>query len=106
MDNSIDENDVAQLVRFMMSNDITDSREMDEDMWNLFMEQTDNSLEDVRGLLENSDDLISIPDLMDFLDRFTNIVLTGGGINECLKEVEIALLAQNQPFNILNEFTY
>lgn len=106
MDNSIDENDVAQLVRFMISHNINDSREIDEEMWNQFMEATDNSLEDIRGLLENADDMISIPDLMDFLDRFSNIVLTGGGINECLKEVEIALLAMNKPFNILSKFTY
>lgn len=106
MDNSIDENDVAQLVRFMISHNINDSRDIDEEMWNQFMEATDNSLEDIRGLLENADDMISIPDLMDFLDRFSNIVLTGGGINECLKEVEIALLAMNKPFNILSKFTY
>ena len=106
MDNSIDENDVAQLVRFMISHNINDSREIDEEMWNQFMEATDNSLEDIRGLLENADDMISIPDLMDFLGKFSNIVLTGGGINECLKEVEIALLAMNKPFNILNQFTY
>lgn len=106
MDNSIDENDVAQLVRFMISNDINDSRDIDEEMWNEFMKATDNSLEDVRGLLEHADDMISIPDLMDFLHRFSNIVLTGGGINECLKEVEIALLAINKQFNILSKFTY
>jgi hypothetical protein len=106
MDKSIDENDVAQLVRFMISNNINDSRDIDEDMWNQFMEETGNSMEDIRTLLENADDMISIPDLMEFLQRYSNIVLTGGGINECLKEVEIALLALDKPFNILNEFTY
>lgn len=106
MDNSIDENDVTQLVRFMISHNINDSRDMDEDMWNNFMEETNNSFEDIRGLLENADDMISIPDLMDFLQRFSNVVLTGGGINECLKEVEIALLALDNSFNILSEFTY
>jgi hypothetical protein len=106
MDNSIDENNVAQLVRFMISYNINNSRDINEKMWNQFMEETDNSLEDIRGLLENADDMISIPDLMDFLGRFSNIILTGGGINECLKEVEIALLALNKPFNILSKFTY
>jgi hypothetical protein len=106
MDNSIDENDVAQLVRFMISHNINDSRDINEEMWNQFMETTNNSLEEIRGLLENAGDMISIPDLMGFLGEFSNIVLTGGGINECLKEVEIALLAMNKPFNILNQFTY
>jgi hypothetical protein len=106
MDSSINENDIAQFIRFMISNNINDSRDIDEEMWDKFMKESNNSLEDIRGLLENSDDMINIPDLMDFLKPFSNIVLTGGGINECLKEVEIALLAMNKPFNILTEFTY
>ncbi len=106
MDNSIDENDVAQLIRFMISNNINDSRDIDEDMWNQFMEETGNSMEDIRGLLENADDMVSIPDLMDFLQNYSNIVLTGGGINECLKEVEIALLALDKNFNVLTQYTY
>jgi len=43
---------------------------------------------------------------MEFISKFNNIVLTGGGINECLKEVEIALLALDKPFNILKQYTY
>ena len=106
MDSGIDESNVADLVKFMVKHNINDSREIDEDMWNSFMEETNHSLSDVRELLENADDMISIPDLMDFIGRFNNIVLTGGGINECLKEVEIALLALDKPFNILKQYTY
>jgi hypothetical protein len=43
---------------------------------------------------------------MDFLKRYSNIVLTGGGINECLKEVEIALKALKQPYQIYSTYTY
>ena len=57
-------------------------------------------------LLENAGDMINIPDLMDFLKNYSNIVLLGGGVNECLKEVEIALLALNKNFNVINKFTY
>jgi len=106
MDSGIAEYDVVQLVKFMIAKGINDSREIDEDMWNQFMEETGNSYEDIRGLLENADDMISIPDLMSFIENYSNIVLTGGGIDECLKEVEIALLALGKPFNILDEFTY
>lgn len=106
MDSGIDETNVADLIKFMIRHDINDSREIDENMWNSFMEETNHSLSDVRDLLENADDMISIPDLMEFISRFNNIVLTGGGINECLKEVEIALLALDKPFNILKEYTY
>lgn len=106
MDNSIDEDNIADLVKYMVRHDITDSREIDNDMWNDFMKETNHTLQDVRELLENADDMLSIPDLMDFLVRYSNILLTGGGINECLKEVEIALLALDKPYNILSQFTY
>ena len=106
IDNSIDEDAIVDLVKYMMTNDITDSRDIDEDMWNDFMNTTDHSRQDVRDLLENADDLINIPDLMDFLQNKNNITLTGGGINQCLKEVEIALLALDKPYSIISEFTY
>ena len=106
IDNSIDEDAIVDLVKYMLTNDITDSRDIDEDMWNDFMNTTDHSRQDVRDLLENAYDLINIPDLMDFLQNKNNITLTGGGINQCLKEVEIALLALDKPYSIISEFTY
>lgn len=106
MDNSIDEDNIVDLVKYMMKHDINDSRDIDEDMWNDYMEETNHSQEDVRDLLENANDMINIPDLMDFLKKYSNIVLTGGGINECLKEVEIALLSLDKPYNTLSKFVY
>lgn len=106
MDNSIDEDNIVDLVKYMVRHDITDSRDIDNEMWNNFMTETNHTVQDVRELLENADDMINIPDLMDFLSNYSNIVLTGGGINECLKEVEIALLALDKPYNILSHFTY
>jgi hypothetical protein len=43
---------------------------------------------------------------MDFLKRYNNIVLSGGGINECLKEVEIALKALKKPYQVDKNYTY
>lgn len=43
---------------------------------------------------------------MDYLSNKSNIILLGGGINECLKEVEIALLSLDKNYNIMNKFTY
>jgi len=106
IDNSIDEDNIVDLVKFMIENNINDSRDIDEDMWNDYMQETNHSQEDVRELLENAGDMINIPDLMDFLKNYSNIVLLGGGINECLKEVEIALLSLNKNYNTLKQFTY
>lgn len=104
MDSAIDEKQIANLVKFMRSKDINDSREMTNNFWDEFIELYGD--EDIKDLLEYADDMISIPDLMDFLENKSNIVLTGGGINECLKEVEIALMALDKPYNILSKFTY
>jgi hypothetical protein len=106
MDNSIDDNNIVDLVKYMIRHNIIDSREIDEDMWNDYMEETNHDQQDVRDLLENAGDMINIPELMNFLERYSNIVLTGGGINECLKEVEIALLSLDKEYNTLSEFVY
>ena len=106
MDNSIDEENIVDLVKYMIQHNINDSRDIDEDMWNNYMEETNHDQQDVRDLLENADDMVNIPDLMDFLKRHSNIVLTGGGINECLKEVEIALLSLDKNYNTLSKFVY
>lgn len=104
MDEGIDHDQIVNLIKFMISNNINDSREMTEDFWNEFTEIYGD--EDIRDLMEFSDDCINIPDLMEFLKNKTNIVLTGGGINECLKEVEIALMSLDKDYKILNQFTY
>jgi len=106
MDSNIDVDNIVDLVQYMINNNINDSREIDEDMWNDYIQTTEHDQEDVRELLENADDMINVPDLMDFLKYFSNIVVFGGGINECLKEVEIALLALNKNYDILNQYTY
>lgn len=107
MDSSIDESATINFVRFMYENDITDSREMNREMWTKYLKQyrrTDKK--QVMELLQHSDDMVNIPDLMNYIKRFNNIMLTGGGVNECLKEVEIALGALNKTYDTLEEFTY
>lgn len=106
MDYGIDEDNIVDLVKYMIRHNINNSRDIDEDMWKNYMEETNHNQEDIRDLLENADDMINIPDLMDFLKKYSNIILTGGGMNECLKEVEIALLSLNKNYNTLSKFVY
>jgi len=107
MDFGASEDAIANFVRFMYDNDIHDSRDMNRGMWAKYLREYRRSdKKEIMQLLRHQDDMIYIPDLMDFLKRFNGIVLTGGGINECLKEVEIALLALKKNYQVLNEFTY
>lgn len=104
MDEGIDDDEIIALIQFMRKHNINDSRDIDENMWVLFKEES--GYDDISDLLETASEMINIPDLMDYINDFNNIVLTGGGINECLKEVELALLSLNKPYQILNQFTY
>lgn len=104
IDSDIDDSTTTNLVRMMIEKDINDSRQLDEEFWNEFIERYGN--EDVRELLEFADDCINIPDLMEYLSNYNNIVLVGGGIDECLKEVEIALNALDKPYTTIPKFIY
>jgi hypothetical protein len=104
IDNDIEHDSVVNLVRHMYKNDINDSRDLDSDFWDSFVDNYGD--ENIRELIENADDCISVPDLMEYLNRFNNIVLVGGGINECLKEVEIALDALDKNYQTWDKFTY
>ena len=107
MDEGIDDDDIVALIQYMVNNNITDTRDIDEQMWNDFVASTEVDQTEVRDLMENADDMLNIPEVMDFLKRYGGkIVVTGGGINECLKEVELALMALQKPYNVLPTFTY
>jgi len=104
IDNSIDYDSIVNLVREMHQQDINDSRELDEEFWDSFIEKYGD--EEIRELLEFSEDCLNLPDLMSVLENLNNIVLVGGGINECLHEVEIALDALGKNYNTWGEYTY
>lgn len=104
IDSDIDDDTTTNLVRMMIEKDIDNSRKLDEEFWDEFIERYGD--EDVRELLEFADDCINIPDLMEYLSNYNNIVLVGGGIDECLKEVEIALNALDKPYTTIPKFIY
>ena len=108
MDSGHDEEEIVNLVKYMINHGINDSRDIDAEMWNGFMAEYGYDASDVRDFLEPAEDCINIPDLMDYLQRYYGgkIVICGGGINECFKEVEIALTALGKNYNVLTEFTY
>ncbi len=107
MDEGLNEDSIANFVRFMYENGITDSREMNREMWAKYLRQYRKSdKKEIYDLLKVSGDCVHIPDLMEFLKRYNNIVLTGGGVKECFKEVEIALKALQKPYSVFSKFTY
>lgn len=106
IDEGIDDELIVELIKYMIDNHFYDTREMYEEKWDDFINKSKYDSRSIRDLLEHADDMIYIPDLMGFLKNENNIVLLGGGLTECLKEVEIALLALEKNYAIYDKFTY
>ena len=106
IDNGLDQDCIVDFVKYLYENNIYDSRDMDSDMFDDFMDKTNHNYSEIRELMEYNDELVSIPDLMNDLENYNDIILIGGGINECLKEIEIALLALDKEYEIYKKFTY
>ena len=105
IDNKIEEKEIVDLVRFMYETDMNDSRDFDDGFWETFMKNHPTH-KSIQELLQLSEDSIQIPELMDYLKQYDDIVICGGGVNECLKEVEIALQALNKPYTTYGDFIY
>ena len=111
MDSDIEDELTVLLIKYMIANDINETRDIEEETWDELIAHYNEmgvDMSDVRELLEHSGDMINIPDLMDELRglRSGNILLTGGHTQECLREVVIALNALDMEFDMFDEFTY
>ena len=106
IDENIDEDKIVELVRFMFENNIKDTVNFSKKHWNLYQTLTKYNNNELRDLLENSDNFMILPDMLNFLKDTKNIILLGGSEIECLKEVEIALKALDIPFKKEKEFIF
>jgi len=88
----------------MWENNIYDSRDMDEESW---IEVSEDMVypEELKEFLDSGDNLF-IPEAMDFMSKYRNLDICGGGVHECLLEVEILLEALNINYNTIRKFTY
>mgnify|MGYP000968946791 FL=1 len=101
MDAGSDKGHIISLVKWMMSNNINDSRDISEEQWDSI------NLPELRENLEGNDDALFIPDVLKLLNGiFGSIDLMGGGRNECLAEVEICLMALVKNYKLIEQFTY
>jgi len=109
MDEGIDEEEITQVVKFMHQNNINDSRDITTETWDK-LQEFDPTLDliEVREYLMDNEDAIHVPDLMDevLVNLSGRIVMCGGGLNECLKEVEIGLNALQKPYSLYTDYCY
>lgn len=107
MDKSIYEEDIVHLIKYMLTNNIYDARDMDDEHWKDFISNYDiEESEEIQEILRDTEEFFAIPELMEEIKRYNNVVLTGGGISECLKEVELAFRALDKPYKIYEDYTF
>jgi hypothetical protein len=100
-----DYGDLIAIVKYMVNNNINYSRDLNvEEHLTTLRELNigDRSIE----FIEKKRDMIYIPDVFEYLRGKSNIVLCGGGRNECLYEIEIILMSQEADYELLQKFVY
>lgn len=106
IDSGIDREETINLVKYMLDNRYNDSRDLDKEDIDSFLELHPNSVE-IAELMFESDDPLTIPDLMDELkDLSGSIIVCGGGRYECLEEVLIGLDVLDKKYSLLEKFVY
>lgn len=107
MDKGVDDEHTINFVKFLYINDVTDSLDLSEEQWEEFMSNFEDH-DNLQDTIKDNEDCISIPDLMYKLVKLKgkDITVVGGGTNECLREVEIALKALDIDYNVDEKFTY
>lgn len=109
IDYGIEDDLIILVLKYMWKNGITDSRDLTTENWddieNIYGGEIDIS--EIREYLEENEDNIYITDLMEYLDKIHgDILLTGGGRDECLKEVELVLDALGKKYKLYEKFVY
>lgn len=112
MDMGIDEELIIKFIKYMISKDIVDSRDIDEDTFKAIVadfyglspeEVEDNSTE----LDDLHTDNIHIPHFeWGAIKNLGSVDICGGGRNECLREMELLLEAVGVKVNRIERFIY
>lgn len=106
MDAGVDHDEIVHVIAFMAKNDINDSRDLSEELWNEFSASFPND-SDIIEYLKDNEDAIFIPELINELDNSTQTPLVmGGGKDECLAEVLIVLKYLGRNYSLINQFVY
>lgn len=99
MDNGADEGFIQRAIRHMVNSGVNDSRDIEAEEWSkLFPDDWDDSFEY---------DPIFMPDIsVGDLKTWNGSYLTGGGKNECLREVQLLMNAFNIKYTLVGDFIY
>lgn len=106
MDQGINEDEIVHLLEYMSSNDLNDSRDLDEDNWIEFSRLYPKDV-DIKEYLQDNEDSINIPDVLERIKYIkNNFQICGGGKTECLAEVLILIKLCKKRYSLLPQFVY
>ena len=106
MDQGINEDEIVHLLEYMSSNDLNDSRDLDEDNWLEFSRLYPKDI-DIKEYLQDNEDCINIPDVLERIKYIkNNFQICGGGKTECLAEVLILIKLCKKRYSLLPQFVY
>ena len=105
MDEGYSDELIVELGKLMRKYNLTDAREISEsDFYEIF-----NELFESHGVNIDFEELpFYLPhDLLENLDKLpNNVTIVGGGVNECLKEVELVMQILDKPYAINHQYCY
>jgi hypothetical protein len=96
-----DDLDMISLAKYMRQNRIQDARDLDFDELREQGILDDDQVDDLE-----SGYLFYIPETIEAVQGWGGSILVGGGINECLAEVELLMEILDEPYTVDSRFTY
>lgn len=102
MDNGMERGDIIKAIRYMVSKNKTDSRDVSEEEWKSIYKEKYESLKDI---IES--DMISVPDIkISELKQLNGCYLCGGARDECLAEFRLIMDAFNIKYKLIGSLIY
>jgi hypothetical protein len=97
-------NELVDLLKWMLSNGVDYTEEMDEEQWSDFI-SGDPDREDLRELID-ADGGVPLPSVTDELKNLSRLQVMGGKDTECLAEILILLDALEIDYEELDDYIY
>jgi hypothetical protein len=96
------EDEIVDIGKFMLKHDINDSRDIDLEELVVETDIGEHLLEELESELV----FMGMPDVVDVLKNLRKPLLVGGGLQECLREVQLIYEILDIPYETYSPFTY
>jgi len=100
MDEGVDDSMTIRVIRYLVTNNLNDSREIEDEAW---LKLVGEDFE----YYDNREMNIYLPDIsIGDLKALSGSLMGGGGRHECLRELELLMNAFNIKYKLVNDWTY